>query len=81
LQSEARFVTIDVTFKDGSTLSKRQNTETRLQLTVEEVYSKFMDNGRLAGMSEKNISEMVNIVKTLENCEDVSKLVDLVCEA
>lgn len=79
LQSESRFITIDIIFNDGLMLSKRQDAANRKQLKVEEVYGKYVDNARIAGISEDNISRSVTLAKTLEKCEDVTELIDLVC--
>ena len=79
LQSESRFITIDILFNDGRMLSKRQDAANRKQLKVEEVYEKFVNNARIAGVSENNISKSVILAKTFEKCEDVTELIDLVC--
>ena len=79
LQSESRFITIDILFNDGHMLSKRQDAANRRQLGVEEVYEKFVNNARIAGISESNISQSVTLTKTFEKCEDVTELIDLVC--
>jgi 2-methylcitrate dehydratase PrpD len=79
LQSESRFITIDIVFNDGRLLSKRQNAGNRKQLNVEEVYEKYVSSARIAGISENNINQAVTLAKTLEKCEDVTELIDLVC--
>jgi 2-methylcitrate dehydratase PrpD len=79
LQSESRFITIDIVSKDGRMLSKRQDAANRKQLNIEEVYEKYANNAKIAGIAENNISRAVTLVKTFEKCEDVTELVDLVC--
>jgi 2-methylcitrate dehydratase PrpD len=81
LQSESRFITIDILFNDGRLLSKRQDAANRRQLGVEEVYEKYVNNARIAGISEDNISKSVTLAKTFEKCEDVTELIDLVCRS
>ena len=79
LQSESRFITIDIVFNDGRLLSKRQDAANRKQLKVEEVYEKFGNNAGIAGVTENKISRSVILAKTFEKCEDVTELIDLVC--
>jgi 2-methylcitrate dehydratase PrpD len=81
LQSESRFITIDIVFNDGHLLSKRQDAANRKQLKVEEVYEKFVNNARIAGVAENNINRAVALAKTFEKCEDVTELIDMVCRS
>ena len=78
LLSESRFVTVEILFSDGRTLAKRQNAESRKNLRGEEVYDKYRNNARMAGVSEREIERFVALVKALEECEDVTGLMDLV---
>jgi len=79
LLSESRFVSVEIVFNDGHTLSKTQDAKTRKNMSGEEVYDKYRNNARFAGMSEKGIDQSVVLVKALEKCKDVTELMDLVC--
>jgi 2-methylcitrate dehydratase PrpD len=79
LQSESRFVSVDIFFNDGRILSKTQDARTRKNLRGEEVYAKYRNNARLADISERKLNQSVALVKALEECEDVTELMNLVC--
>lgn len=79
LQGESRFVTIDIRLEDGRVISKRLDASDRKQLTAEETYVKYAENARSVGLAEDKITKAVELVKSFENCEDVTELIDLVC--
>ncbi|MDQ7096536.1 MmgE/PrpD family protein [Desulfosporosinus sp. PR] len=79
LQGESRFVTIDIRLRDGRLISKRQEAANRKQLADEEIYVKFAENARSTGLAEDKIAKAVERVKSLENCDDVTELIDLIC--
>ena len=76
--SESRLVSVEIVFNDDHVLSKTQDARTRKNLSVEEVYEKFRDNARVVGLSEGKINHSVAFVKTLEEQEDITELIDLV---
>jgi 2-methylcitrate dehydratase PrpD len=77
LQGESRFITINIHLKNGHIISKRQDASDRKQLTVDKTYIKYAENARSAGLDEEKITKAVEVVKSFENCEDVTELVDL----
>ena len=79
LLSESRFVSVEIVFDDGHSLSKTQDAKTRKNLNVQEVYDKYKDNARIVGLSEGKINQSVVFIQTLEEREDVTELMDLVC--
>lgn len=80
LLSEARFVSVEIVFKDGQVLSKVQDARNRRNLSGEEVYDKYRENAGFAGMSEKKIERSIALVKALEKYENITELMNLVCE-
>lgn len=80
LQSESRFVTVDIDMSDGRALSKRVDARTRRNHRGEQVYDKYRDNARRAGLAEEKVAKSVALVKSFEECKDVTELMDLICQ-
>ena len=79
LQSEARFVSIEIVLDDGRMLAKRQDARTRKNLRGEQVYAKYRNNARIFGLSAEKIEQSVAVIKSLETRADVTELIDLMC--
>jgi len=79
LMSESRLVSVEIVFKDGRVLSRTQDARTRRNLSIAEVYAKYRANAGMVGLPVEKIEQSVAFVKALEDQENVTALIDLVC--
>ncbi|MFC1870060.1 MmgE/PrpD family protein [Chloroflexota bacterium] len=78
LQSEGRFVVVTLKLNDGRVLSERQDSGTKKNLKGEEVYTKYRENAKIAGLGDSDIEHSVTLIKKLEDLEDMTELMDTV---
>jgi len=69
-------VTVTLRLKDGRVLSEA--AEHGRELKGEEIYAKYRENARIAGLTSNKIERSIELVKGLEDLKDVTELMDAV---
>jgi len=69
-------VTVTLRLKDGRALSQAE--EHGRELKGEEIYAKYRENARIAGLTSNKIERSLELIKGLEDLKDVTELMDAV---
>ena len=76
LQGDSMFCVVTLRLNDGRVLSQREGRGKELE--GEEIYAKYRENARIAGMESNKIERSIELIKGLEDLKDVTELMDTV---
>ena len=76
LRSETRFVIVTLHLKDGRVLSERRDTAKHL--VGEEIYTKYRQNAKIAGIADSKIERSIKLIEKLDKLDDITELIDTV---
>jgi hypothetical protein len=70
------FCVVTLRLNDGRVLSQPEGRGKELE--GEEIYAKYRENARIAGMESNKIERSIELIKGLEDLKDVTELMDTV---
>jgi 2-methylcitrate dehydratase PrpD len=76
LQGEVRFALVTLRLKNGQVLSEQSDVSDRKNLRGDEIYAKYKDNAGRGGIELKKVERAIQIMKSLEDLEDMTELMD-----